>query len=113
MSKEQFFEEYLPILKELRKEYSDKIDISIGLEVEYYGDEGEKNEIISASRKEIEGELDYMILGQHFVIARDNNGKMMNPPKENLNQLLSHKLFSCIFHPQNTYHHLVTTLLSL
>ena len=82
MSKEQFFEEYLPILKELRKEYSDKIDISIGLEVEYYGDEGEKNEIISASRKEIEGELDYMILGQHFVIARDNNGKMMNPPKK-------------------------------
>jgi len=82
MSKEQFFEEYLPVLKGLKEEYSDRIDISIGLEVEYYGDEGEKNETIVASRNEIEKELDYMILGQHFVIARDNDGKMMNPPKK-------------------------------
>lgn len=81
MSMQQFQEEYLPELRGLREEYSDRIDIKIGLEVEYYGEEGEEVSTIKESREKIEPELDYMILGQHFVIARDENNKMINPPR--------------------------------
>ncbi len=82
MNLQQFEEEYLPTLKRLKEEYKDKIDVKIGLEVEYYGDEGEQFSPIKECREKIEPQLDYMILGQHFTIVRDENGKMINPPKK-------------------------------
>jgi len=82
MDLQQFEVEYLPTLKKIKEEYKDKIDVKIGLEVEYYGDEGEEFPPIKEYRKKIEPQLDYMILGQHFAIARDENGKMINPPRQ-------------------------------
>lgn len=81
MTMHQFFEEYLPELRRLREEYANRINMKIGLEVEYYGDEGEEVDKVKAFREKVELELDYMILGQHFVVSRDENNRLMNPPR--------------------------------
>ena len=81
MNMEQFENEYIPTLNRLRKQYHDKIDIKIGLESEYYGDEGEQYPQLKQFREKTEPYLDYMILGQHFALARDENGKLLQPPK--------------------------------
>lgn len=81
MSSEQFFSEYIPNLKRLREEYSDRIDIQIGLESEYFGITGEQHPIIKDFREATEGYLDYMILGQHSALARDEQGQLIMPPQ--------------------------------
>lgn len=81
MNLEQFHSQYIPILEELRKKYKGKINLKIGLECEYYGEEGEKLPLLKKFRKETEDKLDYMILGQHFALKRDENGKMKMPPE--------------------------------
>ena len=81
MTLEQFKKDYVPVIEDLRKKYSDKIDIKIGLEAEYYGDEGEQHPTVKKFREETEHKLDYMILGQHAVLARDDNGKIKFPLK--------------------------------
>ena len=53
---------YTDTLKALREEYADRIDIRIGLEVEYYPRYFEK--LMREIRKR---DIDYIILGQHFV----------------------------------------------
>ena len=53
---------YVDTLKALREEYADRIEIRIGLEVEYYPSCFEK--LMREVRKR---DIDYMILGQHFV----------------------------------------------
>ena len=53
---------YVDTLKALREEYADRIDIRIGLEVEYYPSCFEK--LMREIRKR---DIDYLILGQHFV----------------------------------------------
>ena len=53
---------YVDTLKALREEYADRIDIRIGLEVEYYPSCFDK--LMKEVRKR---DIDYLILGQHFV----------------------------------------------
>ena len=55
----------------------------------------EKNEIISASRKEIEGELDYMILGQYFcncnaIIMENDESSLKSDPLSAKYPLIMH-----------------------
>ena len=53
-------DEYLNSIKELKKKYSDKIEIESGYEVEYLP--GEEENI-----RELKNETDKIILGQHFI----------------------------------------------
>ncbi len=95
MQIEQFYYEYIPTLEALREEYGDRIDIKIGLEAEYYGSEIEElsGEIpermipyvgiiqgLKKFRAQTGEKLDYMILGQHSVLARDEQGHIKMPP---------------------------------
>ena len=79
MNMEQFLGEYIPKLRELREKYKDQIDIKIGLEEEYYGDEGETQPAIVHYREKTASEIDYLVLGKHFAFARDENGKFQRP----------------------------------
>ncbi len=81
MNLEQFHSQYIPMLEELRKKYKDQINLKVGLECEYYGEQGEKFPQLKKFREETEGKLDYMILGQHFALKRDENGKLKMPPE--------------------------------
>lgn len=81
MNLEQFHSQYIPMLEELRKKYKDPINLKVGLECEYYGEQGEKFPQLKKFREETEGKLDYMILGQHFALKRDENGKLKMPPE--------------------------------
>lgn len=81
MNLSQFYSEYIPILEELREKYKDRINLKIGLECEYYGDEGEQFTQLKEFREQTEKKLDYMILGQHFALKRDENGKLKMPPE--------------------------------
>ena len=80
MNMRGFDKKYIPELEELKEEYKDKIDIKIGLEAEYFGEEGEKHPAVKAFREKTEPKLDYMILGQHTALARDDNGKIIMKP---------------------------------
>ena len=79
MTMEQFENVYIPRLQELREKYKDKIDIKIGIETEYLGDEVERLSQIRPKRKKIEEQLDYQILGQHLAIKRTKDGKFLIP----------------------------------
>lgn len=77
----QFHSEYIPVLEKLKEKYKDQISLKIGLECEYYGDQGEKIPQIKKFREETESKLDYMILGQHFALKRDEKGELKMPPE--------------------------------
>ncbi len=79
MSMEQFKTVYIPQLQALREQYKDQIDIKIGLEEEYYGDDAEQNPNIQQYRELTTPHLDYLILGQHFALARDELGVTIQP----------------------------------
>lgn len=97
MSIEEFEAEYIPALKAVKEKYGDKIDLKFGLESEYFGDELENIDLenlpesmkpysgllklLKSSREKTEKDLDYLILGQHGVLARNEDGKLMMPPK--------------------------------
>ena len=81
MSMEQFYTEYIPQIEALKKKYVGKIDIKAGLECEYYGDEAEQYPQIREYRDSIEPKLDYMILGQHFALKRNEDGSLKKPPE--------------------------------
>jgi len=78
MSMEQFTKDYIDELKKIKKERKD-IDIKIGLEAEYYGDFGEQDPRVKSFREKTEPSLDYMILGQHTALERDDNGNIILP----------------------------------
>ena len=79
MTLQQFMEEYVPALEELREKYKDKIDIKIGIESEYMGDMVEAHPKAQEFRKATEPKLDYMILGQNFAFARNEDGSLAQP----------------------------------
>ncbi len=58
--------EYLSSVKSLKEKYADKIQIETGYEVEYLPGEEE-------NLKELKGETDKLILGQHFVYDDNKN----------------------------------------
>ena len=66
MTKEEYKDIYLPDIEEAIKKYGDKIKIYKGLEIEYVREQ--KNYY-----KELLKELDYLVLGQHFIMK---NGKL-------------------------------------
>ncbi len=79
MTFEQFEEEYIPTVEMLREKYKDQIDIKIGIESEYMGDMVEAHPRAQEFRKKLEEKLDYMILGQHYVFARNEDGSLSQP----------------------------------
>lgn len=64
MTSKQYKEIYLPDLEEAIKMYGDKIKIYKGLELEYVKEQ--KNYY-----KDLLKELDYLVLGQHFIMKND------------------------------------------
>lgn len=80
MSIEQFEEEYIPTLQQIKSQANGRINIKIGLESEYYGDIGEQHPLVKSLREKTEPHLDYMILGQHTALARDKDGQLIMPP---------------------------------
>ena len=54
-------EEYISIVNSLKKEYSDKIDVKLGLEIEY-----DREHIDYYKELLNDYKLDYLVLGQHF-----------------------------------------------
>lgn len=64
-------EEYLNSINELKKKYSDKIEIQSGYEIEYLP--GEEENIF-----ELKNETDKIILGQHFIYDDNMQLKYMN-----------------------------------
>ena len=81
MSIEQFEKEYIPTLQKIKAQAVGQLSVKIGLEGEYFGDFGEQHPIVKDLRKKTEPYLDYMILGQHYCLARDENGKIKMPPE--------------------------------
>lgn len=63
--------EHIELLKHLREKYKEKIQIKIGLEIEY-----DPREDDFYKKLYEEYNLDYLILGQHFFMSR--NGEMKN-----------------------------------
>ncbi|MDY4545087.1 MAG: histidinol-phosphatase [Bacilli bacterium] len=63
--------EHIDLLKHLREKYKEKINIKIGLEIEY-----DPREDDFYKKLYEEYNLDYLILGQHFFMSR--NGEMKN-----------------------------------
>ena len=79
MSMTDFEEKYIPTLEALREKYRGQIDIKFGLEEEYLGDEVEEDPVMKKYRDETTPHLDYLILGQHFALARDELGGLIKP----------------------------------
>lgn len=76
MEKDEYFNIYLPSLKEAKEKYKDQIKVLSSIEIEYvYNDEMMKNLEI------FDHDLDYLVLGQHFYY--DEN--------DNLKKIVSHK----------------------
>lgn len=97
MSLEDFNTQYIPTLIELRNKYAGQIDIYFGLETEYLGDALEKLtlETLPESLSKFKGvlehfinvkqtresNLDYLILGQHSTLKRNEDGHIIMPPQ--------------------------------
>ena len=61
-------DDYVDTLKALRDEYSDRIELFIGLEVECYPDG-----LFEDLMKEVDSrDIDYLILGQHFIRGEEH-----------------------------------------
>lgn len=97
-------EGYVKDLRLLRKKYKDKIDIHIGLEMEYYPVYFE--EMLKIARN-IQAE--YLILGQHFIMNEHPNGIGSVGPTDSVQHLKTYVdevicamesgLFSFVAHP--------------
>ncbi len=70
--------DYVGDLNVLREKYKDKIEISIGFEMEYY--QNEFDSMLSDARK---WGAEYLILGQHFYEPEHPNGVHMSKPFDN------------------------------
>lgn len=66
------FPNYLASINHLKEQYKDKIDIHIGLEVEYY-----PNNFPYIEKLLDEGQIEYMILGQHFRMNNLEDGQII------------------------------------
>ena len=75
-------EDYVKTLIALREKYSDKIDIKIGFEMEFYPDEFEK---MLKSVEDLGAE--YLILGQHWLENEHYGGQHVNHPTDSLEDL--------------------------
>lgn len=67
MRREQF-SDYVQTIRALREEYAGKIDIKIGLEMEYYPKHFDRLMDFVAPYQ-----LDYLILGQHFIAGNEDD----------------------------------------
>lgn len=65
--------EYIRKINRLKQQYKGKIDIYTGFEFEYYGDELEKTESVMEFRRYLKDNVDYLILGQHYIINNPKN----------------------------------------
>lgn len=75
-------ESYVSDIKALREKYADRIEISIGLEMEYYPDYFD--EMLKIARN-IGAE--YLILGQHFILGEHPSGIGAGGPTDNAEHL--------------------------
>ncbi len=102
--KPEQLEDYVLTLRRLQKEYADRINILIGLEVEYYPRYfGRLLDLIQPY------ELDYLILGQHFLGNESDGSPYSGHPSEDESQLewyvnqtiegMESGVFSCFAHP--------------
>lgn len=97
-------EDYVKDIDSLRKKYSDKIDIIIGFEMEYYEDHFDK--MFNIARK---CGAEYLILAQHFILGEHPNGIGSVGPTDNEDHLKHYidevikgvrtGLFSYVAHP--------------
>ena len=97
-------EGYVAELKRLREKYKDQIDLSIGLEIEYYPS------FFSETLKRIkEFDIEYLILGQHFSREERSGYQYVTAPiadeddfKEHVAQVVEgihSKVFTYVAHP--------------
>ena len=101
-------EDYVITLRRLREEYAGRIQIRIGLEVEYYPKIF--NRLMNLIRP---WELDYLILGQHFS-ENEPEGRACPQPTESetdleryvkqVIQAMETGVFSCVAHPDILYY---------
>ncbi len=63
-------EEYLNSIRKLKEKYAKQIEIEVGFEVEYLPDDVE-------NLRELKGECDKLILGQHFIYDDDHRLKIL------------------------------------
>ena len=95
---------YIEDLRALREKYKDKIEIIIGLEMEYYS---EHFESMLETARNIGAE--YIILGQHFILGEHPNGIGASGPTDNAEHLITYVnevteamktgMFSYLAHP--------------
>ncbi|MCI6190245.1 MAG: histidinol-phosphatase [Clostridium sp.] len=71
--------EHVELLKNLREKYKEKIQIKIGLEIEY-----DPREDDFYKKLYDEYNLDYLILGQHFFMSKDKEMKNIYEVKDTL-----------------------------
>lgn len=62
-------DDYVKSISKLRENYSDKVEINIGFEMEYYEEYFEK--MLNIARKH---GAEYLILGQHFIYGEHSRG---------------------------------------
>lgn len=65
--------EYIRKINRLKEQYRGRIKILTGFEFEYYGDELEKTESVSEFRRYLKNNVDYLILGQHYIVNNPKN----------------------------------------
>lgn len=83
---EQELKNYADSILELKKKYSGKIDIFLGLECEYF-----KDRLSWLKEKKQEFQMDYLIFGNHFSSA-DSNGIYFGSCKDKNDVLLYTKM---------------------
>lgn len=103
------FEDYCATLTALREEYVDRIEVLIGLEVEYYPRHFE------ALRERLKGSpVEYLILGQHYTVNEYDGVRSADGHREieHLNTYTNQLIegiytgaFTYVAHP-DVYHHL-------
>ncbi len=96
--------EYVKTITDLKKEYEKDIEIFLGFEAEYYPDYFDK--IIEELKKY--PEIDYLILGQHFLYNEMNapasgtptsDVKILTDYCDQVIEALETEKFSCVAHP--------------
>ena len=100
MDFDAYYNKYLPQLKEVVDKYSDKIKIYRGLEVEYF-------EEMLDYIDEYYNELDYLILGQHYIKYQGNyysiysslTIEMINVYKDTVIAAMKTNKFTILAHP--------------
>lgn len=106
----QELSEYEDTLWELKKKYTDKIDVRIGLEIEYLPSFRTYYEELKADKR-----LDFLMLGQHFsetgprqyTFLRKNISGLSNILMESEIEATESGVFSYIAHPDRVYRYLL------